>query len=312
MTMPKDKHGVVGADKNADRQVIVWITDAILQAIQKNIPTKDLGQLTPLDAPGQVQSYSMSDAYRVWHSITLSSICKKFITAYNSKLFSKSKQYVLAYFKAVENILSNKNPEKLLALLKDLANSCKTISKSDISNKKALFSASEIKGNGTSTFKTAMDKLIAEYGKIQQQLQLGESRRKCKQRFELLVQGLLTDLERYYSWEVFDGLDKRLKDLVECFENAYLSGAKLTVTHPGYTLKPEKGSYLLTAYPVLHALSKKATTDNINDAVIEKIRQFMDAAYKKLEDEAQLPGMPKNEDGSSFDSDIGPVMLALL
>ena len=124
--------------------------------------------------------------------------------------------------------------------------------------------------------------------------------------------GLLDDLERNYSWGVFDDLNERLKDLVKCFEKAYLSGAKLTVTHPEYTLKPEKGSYLLTAYPVLHALSKKATTDNIKDEVIDEIRQFMDAAYEKLEGEAQLPEMPTNEDDIDFGRDIGAVMIALL
>ena len=309
--MPKDEHGIVGANKNADRQIIVWITNAILQAIQNDTNTGDLSNLT-IHSSEQIQGYSMKNACEVWDNVPLSVICEKFKKAYNRKLlFSKSKKYVLPYFVAVENILSNKKTEELPALLDAFAKSCKEISSSKISNKKALFSASEIKGNGTSKFKSAMDKLIGECGKIQQQLQLEEGRRECRRRFKLLVQKLLTDLEEYYSWSVFDDLKGRLNELVECFENAYLSGGTLTVTHPEYTLKPEKGSYLLTAYPVLHALSKKANTDNINDAVIDQIRTFMDDAYNKLNDEAQLQHMPTNEDGSRFDIDIAEVMSVL-
>lgn len=311
MFKKKDEYGRVGADKSADRQIIVWITYKILQTIKQGTVLGDLKNLM-INGTETINGCSMTDACRVCHGVSLPNICTKFIRAYNKKLFSKSKKYVLAYFEAVENILSNKNPKKLPDLLNTFAESCKEISESAISNKKALFSTFEIQSTGTSTFKSAMDKLIGKYEELKKKLQLEEDRRKNAQKFEILVQKLLTDLERHYSWSVFDDLTGRLEDLVNCFEKAYLSGAKLTVTHPEYTLKTQNGSYLLKAYPVLHALSDKATTDNIKDEVIDEIRQFMDAAYEKLEGEAQLPEMPTNEDDIDFVRDIGAVMIALL
>ena len=188
MFKKKDKNGVVGADKSADRQIIVWITYKILQTIQQGADLGDLQNLM-INGTETINGYSMTDAYRVWRGVYLPNICKKFKKAYNSKLFSKSKKYVLPYFDAVENILTEKNKDQLPDLLKHLSESCNQILKSEISNKKALFSASEIKGTGTSTFKTAMDKLIGEYEELKKKLQLEEDRRKNAQKFEILVQG---------------------------------------------------------------------------------------------------------------------------
>lgn len=281
------KTGEVGINKEADREIILWITHKILQAIQNDTNTDDLSNLK-IHSSEPIQGYSMNDAYRVWRGITLSSICKKFKKAYNSKLFSKSKKYVLPYFVAVENILSNNNPKQLPALLKDFADSCTAISKSAISNKKALFSAFEIKGNGTSTFKSALGALIKKYEKNQTPLQLEEDRKENEERFKILVQPLLTELNAVQFWDELLNLSNRLKDLATCFAAAYLDKENLEITKIEFENKiPE--NCVLHAYPVLVSIYRNLDNSKPGAAIRADIKAFLEDRREALYNVLAMP-----------------------
>lgn len=273
--MPKNEHGIVGADKNADRQIIVWITNAILQAIQENKSTEKLGTLTLSKNPGKVWGCSMEDARKVWGTVTPSDICEKFKKAYNSKLFSKSKKYVLPYFDAVENILTEKNKDQLPALLQELSKSCEYIANSEISKRKALFTKND------KTFKEKMTDLHRDLEKALEALN-------SKATFSETLTNLLEEVERSNFWDDISGLSRQLTNLGKCFAAAYLDTEDLKIA----TVKFEKElpeNCVLRAYPVLVSIYRDLENSKTGADIRAKLKEFLENRRKVLLDVLESP-----------------------
>lgn len=286
MFKKKDEHGIVGADKNADRQIIVWITYNILQAIKNGTSLKDLEQLTIL-APESIYRYPLNDAYRVWHGVSLPNICTKFIRAYNSKLFSKSKKYVLPYFKAVENILSEKDPDKTLDLLNDLATACNRIVSSFISNKKALFTNNKNHPDekDSNQFWQAMAFLYRGMVKLTKTLSERAS-------FSKTLTNLLEEVESSNFWDEISGLSGRLENLATCFATAYLDTENLKIEKVEFE-NELPGNCVLRAYPVLVSIYQGLKNSEPGADILADIKAFLakrrDALYDVLEKPDKYP-----------------------
>lgn len=175
------KTGEVGINKEADRQLILWITKGAVEAINsENCQQLRNNKLTRTET---VSGQTLSEAFDIWKNVELETICAKFITAYKKKIFSKSQKLVLEYFDALKAILDSKANPPTSDQLSKFSDACQKITTSDITNSRALLNLS--KGNNN-IFKSAMNQQITELERIIKQKQDKAKEKKRLQNWKML------------------------------------------------------------------------------------------------------------------------------
>ena len=300
------KTGEVGINKEADREIILWITQKVIETIKAKQYTNLKNE--KLVNSETINNYTISAAYTIWRGVNISDICAKFITAYKKKIFSKSQELVLKYFNALNAILNSKDNPTSYQLDK-FSNACRKITTNEITKSRALLNLS--KGND-SKLRTAMNQQLTQMDDILKKTKATEKEIELDQTkfFELLNEKIGT-LDTFSSWAILDGFGDDLNLIISYFETEYLSGEKLNITHPAYSCDSVTNDCLLRAYPVLKQLSETITKKKIKDTRFKNLKTFLKGAYDRLAEESASMYKPGSGVPENFDSDLGNVMLLL-
>ncbi len=306
------KTGEVGINKEADREIILWITKKVIETIQAKQYTKLKNE--KLENSEEINNYTISAANKIWKGVPVSTICTKFLKAYTNKSRSESKNLILPYFEALKAVL-NATPKTIENKLPELIETYRKLKDNQIANRRALLNLS--KGTG-SKLKTAMNQQLTQMDEILQKTKPTEKEKATEKEIELdqtkffeLLNEKIGLLGKYRSWAILDGFGDDLNLIISYFEKAYLSGEKLTITHPTYSCEAVTNDCLLRAYPVLKGIFDKIKEKHIEDSRFENLNTFLKGAYDGLEEESDSMYEPESAAPEGFDQDLNTVMLLL-
>jgi len=209
----------------------------------------------------------------------------------------------------------NATPKTIKGKLPKLIEIYHNLTDNQIANRRALLN---LKTGTGSKLKPAMNQQLTTMNNILHEMKTTDEEKATEKEIELdqtkffeLLNEKIGLLEKYRSWAILDGFGDDLNLIISCFEKEYLSGEKLTITHPTYSCEAVTKDCLLRAYPVLKGIFDIIKENQIEDSRFENLNKFLEGAYDGLEEESASMYEPKSEAPEGFASDLGNVMLLL-